>query len=325
MPKVSVIIPMYGVEKFIERCARSLFEQTLDDIEYIFVNDCTKDNTVSVLQRVIEEYPNRQHQIQVIHHEQNKGISHARETGVKEATGEYIAHCDSDDWIDTSAYETLYNFAVSNGYDFVKAEHYISDGNNTKTYKVFGSDNVTKDLSISYLLACKGWNSIWDTLSKRDLYFQDDVKFTDDPMLEDFFLVVQLLIKSDKIGVLRQPFYYYFQNPDSICHVPSEEAVIRRCGQAYRNIHFILQCIHRAYGNKFKKEEAALMFIPRHLMVPIMTNKKNYQYWDEIYDGKVFDVLFNPYIIRVYKQRYYLVVFRLYSLYRKLFRKNQCQ
>ena len=81
MPKVSVVIPVYGVEKYIERCARSLFEQTLDDIEYIFVNDCTKDRSIDILNEVINDYPARKQQVRIVHHEENKGSALARLSG----------------------------------------------------------------------------------------------------------------------------------------------------------------------------------------------------------------------------------------------------
>ncbi len=97
MLKVSVIIPVYGVEKYIERCTRSLFEQTLDDMEFIFVNDCTKDNSIAIIERIAEEYPLRKSQIHILNHQVNKGLPIARQTGLRVATGEYIAHCDSDD------------------------------------------------------------------------------------------------------------------------------------------------------------------------------------------------------------------------------------
>ena len=81
MPKLSVVIPVYGVEKYIERCARSLFEQTLDDIEYIFVNDCTKDGSIDILNAVINDYPARKEQVRIVHHEKNKGLPFARQSG----------------------------------------------------------------------------------------------------------------------------------------------------------------------------------------------------------------------------------------------------
>lgn len=99
MPKVSVIIPVYGVEKYIERCVRSLFEQTLDDIEYIFVDDCCLDRSIEILDNVIKEYPNRRTDIKIVHHKENKGLAQARQSGIKVATGEYFVHCDSDDWV----------------------------------------------------------------------------------------------------------------------------------------------------------------------------------------------------------------------------------
>ena len=94
-PKVSVIIPVYNVEPHIERCARSLFEQTLEEIEYIFVNDCTPDASMRILQNVLENYAQRKNQIIIINQPYNMGAAKAREIGIKAASGEYIIHCDS--------------------------------------------------------------------------------------------------------------------------------------------------------------------------------------------------------------------------------------
>ena len=120
MPEVSVCIPVYGVEKYIERCARSLFEQTMTDgIEFIFVNDCTTDKSIEILERILAEYPGRQAQTKIIHHATNKGLVAARNTGLAHATGDYIIHCDSDDWVDLNFYESLYKKAVETGADVV--------------------------------------------------------------------------------------------------------------------------------------------------------------------------------------------------------------
>ena len=100
-PKVSVVIPVYGVEKYIERCARSLFEQTMQEgIEYIFVDDCSPDRSIEILEKVLKEYPHREPQVKIIQHSKNQGIFYTRNTGVENATGEYIIHCDSDDWVE---------------------------------------------------------------------------------------------------------------------------------------------------------------------------------------------------------------------------------
>lgn len=90
MPKVSIIILVYNIEKYIEKCARSLFQQTLDDLEYIFVNDCTPDNSINVIQDVLKDYPSRKNQVKIVNLEINSGQAAARKRGVLEATGEFV-------------------------------------------------------------------------------------------------------------------------------------------------------------------------------------------------------------------------------------------
>jgi glycosyltransferase involved in cell wall biosynthesis len=229
MPKVSVIIPIYGVEKYIERCARSLFEQTLDDMEFIFVDDCTTDNSISVLKSVVEKYPNRTSQVRLLHHNVNKGLSHARETGINSATGEYIAHCDSDDWVDRDMYKRMYDFAISGNYDLVKCGHCKTDGKTREVVPVCcTSASPSKTEVIRNLLLERNWNNIWNILVKSYIYKSSEIEFTDDTMLEDFFVVTQLLLRCNRIGVVDQPFYNYFKNPQSICGVKTESAIIKK-------------------------------------------------------------------------------------------------
>ena len=129
MPKVSVIVPVYGVEKYIERCDRSLFEQTLEDIEFIFVDDCTPDKSIEILKNVLEDYPLRKKQVLIISHEKNMGLPIARQSGLKVASGDYIIHCDSDDWVDTTMYEKMYNKAIEDGSDVVVCDSLLSTKN----------------------------------------------------------------------------------------------------------------------------------------------------------------------------------------------------
>ena len=119
MPKISVIIPVYKAEPYIERCVRSLFSQTLDDLEYIFIDDCTPDNSISVLKAVLDEYPNRRDQVKIVNHQHNQGVSQSRQDGFDATTGEYVIHCDPDDWIEPEMYELLYDKAKSGNFDIV--------------------------------------------------------------------------------------------------------------------------------------------------------------------------------------------------------------
>ncbi|MCM1309664.1 MAG: glycosyltransferase [Bacteroides sp.] len=124
MAEVSVIIATYKAEPYIERCARSLFGQTLADMEFIFVDDCSPDRSIQVMQRVLQDYPERREQVKVIRHSRNQGVSRTRQDGVDAATGRYLIHCDPDDWVDPDMYETLYAAALTHGLDFVMFDDY---------------------------------------------------------------------------------------------------------------------------------------------------------------------------------------------------------
>ena len=97
-PKISVIITIYNSENYITPCVNSLFNQTLEEIEYIFINDATQDNSIEKLHCIIGDFPNRKPSVKIINLNKNKGVSNARRIGLENATGEYIIHCDSDDW-----------------------------------------------------------------------------------------------------------------------------------------------------------------------------------------------------------------------------------
>ena len=97
MYKVSILVPVHNVEKFIEKCARSLFEQTYENLEYVFVDDCSPDKSMDVLERVVDEYPTRKSQIKVVRNAVNKGASESKNIAVANATGEFVSFVDSDD------------------------------------------------------------------------------------------------------------------------------------------------------------------------------------------------------------------------------------
>lgn len=125
MYKISVIIPIYKVEKYIERSALSLLEQTLSDIEIIFVNDCSPDNSMQVLNRMLVRYPASLVNVKIIHHTQNLGSAAARITGIKAAQSEYVAFCDSDDWVDKKLYDFLYAAVQANDADMVYSNYVV--------------------------------------------------------------------------------------------------------------------------------------------------------------------------------------------------------
>lgn len=119
MYKVSILVPVHNVEKFIEKCARSLFEQTYENLEYVFVDDCSPDKSIGLLSGIAEEYTDRKQQIKLVRNEFNKGASESKNIAVANATGEFVSFVDSDDWLELDAIESLMREQICTNADVV--------------------------------------------------------------------------------------------------------------------------------------------------------------------------------------------------------------
>lgn len=210
MPKVSVIIPIYKAECYFEKCLRSLFEQTLEDIEYIFVNDCTPDNSMSILYNILTEYPHRQSHVVILNHSVNTGQSGARRDGMKAATGDYIIHCDADDWVELDMYEKLYNKAIETQSEIVCCDMAVefNDVQILQRYNDCHCDHklmydCIAPISVEYFSMC-------NRLVSRVIYDSYDIKpFEDVNMWDDVGLSVRVRYFANTSQVLSEPLYHY--------------------------------------------------------------------------------------------------------------------
>lgn len=215
-PKVSVIIPFYMTGKYIEKCARSLFNQTLKEVEYIFVNDCSPDNSAGVLNKVIEEYPHRKNQIKIISHQENQGVSASRNTGLAAATGEFVIHCDSDDWIDPGMYGDLYLKAIENDYDITWCDYYIEKSG--QTIRKVQDCVENKEACIKAMLCNRNLSTyLVDKLVRKSVYTDHHITFPEGINIrEDFLVLIQLFYFSTAVGRISGAYYHYWHRADSI-------------------------------------------------------------------------------------------------------------
>lgn len=224
-PVVSVIIPIYKVERYIEKCSRSLFEQSLKEgIEFIFVDDATPDKSIEILQTVLADYPERKSQVKILHHASNKGLAAARNTGYATATGEYIIHCDSDDYVHPDMYKILTEKAYKESADVVICDFYAAFENRNLLFKQEVGTN--KKSLISGILDGSIHNGVWNKLIHRNLYSKLDTKWCAGVnMWEDVSIIPRLLYFSEKTVRIVQPLYYYnLSNSSSYIKQYSEKA-----------------------------------------------------------------------------------------------------
>jgi Glycosyltransferases, probably involved in cell wall biogenesis len=293
MPKISVIIPVYGVEKYIERCARSLFEQTLDDIEYVFVNDYTKDKSIVILNRVINDYPKRKSNVLILHHDVNMGLPIARQTGLKVAKGDYIAHCDSDDWVDKDMYRALYEKIVAEKADVIICDYYMTAG--CENGRIFSACiGIDKYAIIKDMMTQKIAPSVWNKLVRRQLY-DDIVYYPKDGMGEDIVLTVQLIWYSKSITYINKPFYKYFVNNQSITLKADKESYYRRYEQLRRNTDLLVDFMNANYDRDDKKK---LIYYVQYSVVSqllkiLHCDNAYKQAWTNTYPGMLRSLLLN--------------------------------
>lgn len=209
MPKVSVVVPVYGVEKYMEQCARSLFEQTLDDLEYIFVNDCTPDSSIAILERILVEYPYRKKQVRIINMPTNCKQAAVRKHGIIAATGDYLIHCDSDDWVEPDMYEKMYNAAIEYQCDVVVCDFVEEYTDRSVCYKSPSYPHDPKKLiAEAYKFVFIG--SLWNKLVKRILYTDNNIyPYLNLNMAEDLGLICRLFVRADSLYQMRNCFYHY--------------------------------------------------------------------------------------------------------------------
>lgn len=273
-PSISVIVPIYGVEKYIERCARSLFKQTISDrCEYIFVNDCTKDRSIDVLQRVIDEYPTLQ--INILQHSQNKGLAGARNTGLDYASGKYIAHVDSDDYVDEDMLEALYNRAESESCDIVWCDYYMTcPDKEIRLAQECKSDNIE---CIRAIMTGNLHGSVCNKFALRSLYVDNNIRFPEGKdVWEDVATSTRLFACAQKISYIPRAFYHYVQYNAGAY---TKEVSVRRCQQQIDNVKGIVEFMSKRGLMHHFEDVVGQLKLRSKLLLLYSYKKDNYNLW----------------------------------------------
>ncbi|MGM9734989.1 MAG: glycosyltransferase family 2 protein [Candidatus Cryptobacteroides sp.] len=215
-PKISIVVPVYGAEKYIEHCAVSIFEQTYEETEFIFVNDGTPDLSMDILRSLIErKYSHLKSRIKLID-QSNQGAPFARKNGVMQASGDYIFFVDSDDWIEPDAAEEIGLHAKESDADLIYFGFFKEKKHKTviRYDKNFQEKGKMEFIKALYTRETYGYNVI--KCFKRKLYLHEPLYWPEKWMLDDIFLVTQLLYFSQSMYRLEKPLYHYRRtNPNS--------------------------------------------------------------------------------------------------------------
>lgn len=254
VPQISIIIPIYNVEKYIKRCIDSVINQTFRNIEIILVDDKSPDNCP----QICDEYVQKDHRIRVIHKPKNEGLGMARNSGIQIAQGRYIAFIDSDDFIDYSMYQNLYNLAIQDNYDVVYSEF------NTSFYpgftiikkkeQIYKNKNEIETLMIDMIgsepsypsdvkfqvSSCKALYSL-EIIKKYQIQFHSERNY----ISEDLLFNLEFLSKANKAKYTPQKWYYYCLNNSSLSHSYKQQV-----WNKYLKIYLYLKSKESFFNNK---------------------------------------------------------------------------
>lgn len=224
---VSIIIPIYNVEKYLPRCLESVINQTLKNIEIILVDDGSPDNC----SKICDDYKEKDERIKVIH-KRNEGLGYARNSGLAIASGEYVAFVDSDDFIESNMYEELYDYAKKTkadtclcGYKKIDNDGNIEYFPNPLGNNVYEKDEVINKVLLEMLGTKPGYKddtsigmSVWKGIYSNKIILENNIEFCSERQFcsEDIIFDIDYFIKSKKVALLSEPLYFYFKNNSSL-------------------------------------------------------------------------------------------------------------
>lgn len=288
--RVSVIVPIYKVERFIVKCADSLFSQTMDDVEFIFVDDASPDSSMKLLEECIRRHPEREGQIRILTHPENKGLPAARNTGLAVATGEYVFHCDSDDFVEPDMLETLYHVATEKNADIVWCDWWLSFERNERYMKQPGYDSPMEALKA--MLAGLMKFNVWNKLVRRSLYTENGISFPAGYGMGEDMTMMLLFAVAGKVAYVPEAFYHYVKlNTEAY----SQNYSVSHLESVKYNIGRVEDFLRKRFGNALDLEIACLKLEAKFPFL-MSGNPEAYRLWSATYPESDRCIMRNHYI-----------------------------
>ena len=324
MPKISIILPIYNVEKYLKRCIDSILAQTLEDIEVILATDGPE-----ACDKICEDYANKDPRVKVIMHPGSYGK--AFNEGLKAATGEYIGIVETDDWCDVTMFEKLYNKAKENNADVVKAGFYSAfdnpEQNVTELY-----DGYDEDFCLSKQANFLGSQpSVWSCVYKRDFLIKNNIYMVEERLpFIDVPFHYETLYRAQKYLLLKEPLYYYYQgNPNQTVNNVKPLAGLTTERYAYskflnegdlwdklkEGFIFATTCHFEWNYSKIAKEELKTFWNAVHEFLNTIPLKDvKYIYLSPSRKEFFFDLLNSSYEIHIFKENIKKIIAEIFSI-----------
>ncbi len=279
---------MYNVAGLIEPCVKSLCRQTYKDIELVFINDCSKDNTIQVLNDLLAKHNSSNLECKIISHDVNKGVAAARNTGLDAATGDYVYSVDADDYIEPDTIESLVKEAEDGAKDIVSCEWLLEFGTNAR-HMVQPDFKTGEDLFRQMCYGKARWN-LWLFLVKRSLYEDNHIRFVPGVnMGEDMMVMLKMSLCAKKVSVIHRSLYHYIQTNSSAISKDIRPSL----QQIKANVENVVYFVQERYGDVYSAE---LVQLKLSLKLPLLisSDTDSYKEWLTMWPESNDEITGNP-------------------------------
>lgn len=327
MTKVSIILPIYNVEKYLDRCMVTLLNQTLKDIEIIMVDDGSPDGCP----QMCDKYAKHDTRIKVVH-KKNAGLGYARNSGLEMATGEYVAFVDSDDFVDVRMYETLYKVAEKKNSDvvycgFIKefAQGAFESVSECSEYTEY-TGNQVKQLIPDFIASppyeqseYRHDMSVWHSIYRRDIIQKNNIKFISerDYASEDIPFQIDFLSHSQKVGFIPDLLYTYCYNNGSLTKKVSIEKF-----EKIKALYHLLKDKSKEYDSGGLRAKRLFIGYTRAMIRTEMrseaTSKEKHGFVTRLLDDDIWEEIKQTYKLEYLPKHQRIILWTIYHRYTKL-------
>lgn len=269
---ISVIIPVYNASGTLPHCLKSLTMQTYKNLEILFVDDCSTDNSLEILNCYAKQKCDTDIVIRLLQHRQNRGVAAARNTALLHATGDYIYYVDADDSIESDTLECLMHEAKKNSMDIVGHEWYLTFRSKERYMRQPDYSTPVEALQ-KMMCGVMRWN-LWLFLVRRSLYVENNIQFIEGMnMGEDMMVMMKLFTCAERVSVMHRPFYHYEQtNVNSLTKTYSSDHIRQVTNNMYE--------VERSINASFYKEALSqfLPFLKLNIKLPLLITDDTIRY-----------------------------------------------
>ncbi len=278
--KISVIVPIYGVEKYIGKFIHSLMAQTLTEgVEFIFVNDATKDGSMEILHNTLANYPAITKQVKIINHEVNRGLPAARNSGLSVAKGEYVINFDSDDYLEPYILEALYNEAIKENLDIVWCDWNIVI-RNTRVFNKEPDYSNPEEALKGMLIGPMHYN-VWNKLIRRSLFTDNNVLFPEGYSMGEDMTVIMVMACAKRVGKVDGALYNYVKYNNRTITADYTEYHIK---SLRHNVGRVCEFINSSFQGKYNKELACMKLGVKSVFLVSGFKPRLFKVWKNVFN-----------------------------------------